>query len=154
MTFTSRQIATAARYCLLDGQPVDNWEVYHNFPLHPLADSAPWDLITARGICKPVTLTLSETQRRNRTLIVVVLVVITCLCDTYPVNFATSKSVEGLLSVHILDTMGIDKELARGFIQGFILMIVLALMPVYFQALANFGSGAKSIAERGKCAKV
>lgn len=68
VTFTSRQAAIAARQCIADGSGLDRWTAVEEIPIPPLADAAPFNFWSCRGLCRPVTLTISDSQkiiRRN-----------------------------------------------------------------------------------------
>jgi hypothetical protein len=66
ITFTSRQAAVAARQCLADGGGLDRWIEIQELPIAPLADAPPWDIFFCRGICRPVTLTISDNEKKCR----------------------------------------------------------------------------------------
>ena len=66
VTFTSRQAAIAARQCTADGSGLGRWQEVEDLPVPPLADSAPWDICFCRRCCRPVTLTINDSQKRCR----------------------------------------------------------------------------------------
>ena len=66
VTFTSRQAAIAARQCTADGSGLGRWQEVEDLPIPPLADSAPWDICLCRRCCRPVTLTINDSQKRCR----------------------------------------------------------------------------------------
>jgi hypothetical protein len=66
VTFTSRQAAVAARHCLADSRGSFRWMNLEEIPVPPLADAASGDLLTCRGCCRPVTISISEHQKRIR----------------------------------------------------------------------------------------
>jgi hypothetical protein len=66
VTFTSRQAAIAARQCLADGVGRDCWTEVEDIPVPPLADGPSWNILFGRGICKPVTITLNENEKKCR----------------------------------------------------------------------------------------
>jgi hypothetical protein len=66
VTFTSRQAAIAARQCLADGSGLDRWVEIEDIPIPPLADAPPWNLLACRGVCRPVTMTINDNQKRCR----------------------------------------------------------------------------------------
>jgi hypothetical protein len=66
VTFTSRQAAISARQCMADGSGLGRWQEVEDLPIPPLADSAPWDICLCRGCCRPVTLTINDSQKRCR----------------------------------------------------------------------------------------
>lgn len=66
VTFTSRQAAIAARQCLADGSGLGRWEEVEDLPIPPLADAPAWDILLCRAACRPVTLTISDSQKRCR----------------------------------------------------------------------------------------
>lgn len=67
VTFTSRQAAIAARQCLADANSeVDRWIEIGDIPVPPLADTPPWNLLDFRGLCRPVTFTITEHRKRSR----------------------------------------------------------------------------------------
>jgi hypothetical protein len=66
ITFTSRQAAIAARQCLADGGGLDRWVEIEELPIAPLADAPPWDIMFCRGFCRPVTLTISDNEKKCR----------------------------------------------------------------------------------------
>jgi hypothetical protein len=66
ITFTSRQAAIAARQCLADGGGLDRWVEIKELPIAPLADAPPWDIMFCRGFCRPVTLTISDNEKKCR----------------------------------------------------------------------------------------
>jgi hypothetical protein len=61
-----RQSAIAARQCLTDGSGLDRWREVEDIPIPPLADAAPFNGWSGRGLCRPVTLTLSDNQKMIR----------------------------------------------------------------------------------------
>lgn len=66
VTFTSRQAAIAGRQCMSDGSGLGRWEEIGDLPIPPLADSSPWDICLCRACCRPVTLTINDSQKRCR----------------------------------------------------------------------------------------
>ena len=66
VTFTSRQAAIAARQCQADGSGSDRWIEVEDIPIPPLADAAPFNCWTGRGICRPVTFTIKDDQKMLR----------------------------------------------------------------------------------------
>jgi Late exocytosis, associated with Golgi transport len=66
VTFTSRQAAVAARTVLADGRGTNRWTQVSNLPIPPLADAAACDPITCRGCCRPVTLSINDSQKKWR----------------------------------------------------------------------------------------
>jgi hypothetical protein len=66
VTFTSRQAAIAARQCVADGSGLDRWVEIEDIPIPPLADAPPWNLLACRGVCRPVTMTINDNQKRCR----------------------------------------------------------------------------------------
>lgn len=67
VTFTSRQAAIAARQCMTDGGGLDRWSKIDELPVPPLADAPPRDIFFCRGFCRPVSLTISDDEKRFRT---------------------------------------------------------------------------------------
>jgi hypothetical protein len=65
VTFTSRQAAVAARHCLADARGADRWVNLSDLPTPPLAD-APSCGTSCRGCVRPVTLSISDTQKKIR----------------------------------------------------------------------------------------
>lgn len=66
VTFTSRQAAVAARKVLADGRGSTRWVQLDTLPIPPLADAAACDLLTCRGCCRPVTLSINDRQKKWR----------------------------------------------------------------------------------------
>jgi hypothetical protein len=66
VTFTSRQAAIAARQCLTDGGGLDRWIKIDELPITPLADAPPRSILHCRGVCRPVTLTISDNEKYLR----------------------------------------------------------------------------------------
>ncbi|KAL3930139.1 MAG: hypothetical protein SGBAC_011894, partial [Bacillariaceae sp.] len=65
VTFTSRQAAVAARHSLADSRGADRWVNLKDLPTPPLAD-APACSRSCRGCMRPVTLSISDTQKKIR----------------------------------------------------------------------------------------
>ena len=66
VTFTSRQAAIAARQCLADGSGLGNWKAVEDIPVPPLSDAVPYNLLSTRDLCRPVTLSINENQKSCR----------------------------------------------------------------------------------------
>lgn len=66
VTFTNRQAALAARHLLADGRGANRWIAVEELPVPPLADSASCDLITCRGCCRPLSLSVSNNEKMIR----------------------------------------------------------------------------------------
>jgi len=69
VTFTNRQAAVAARHLLADGRGAKRWQAIEKHPVPPLADSASCDLVTCRGCCRPLTLSISDSQKLIRKIL-------------------------------------------------------------------------------------
>jgi hypothetical protein len=67
VTFTSRQAAIAARQCLADSSGgVNRWIEIEDIPVPPLADAPAWNIWACRGVCRPVTFTINDHEKRLR----------------------------------------------------------------------------------------
>jgi len=66
VTFTNRQAALAARHLVADGRGANRWIAVEELPVPPLADSASCDLITCRGCCRPLSLSVSNNEKMIR----------------------------------------------------------------------------------------
>lgn len=66
VTFTSRQAAIAARQCQADGCGLGGWKEVTDIPTPPLADAAPLNFWSNRGLMRPVTLTINDQRKMLR----------------------------------------------------------------------------------------
>jgi hypothetical protein len=66
VTFTSRQAAIAARQCQADGCGLGGWKEVTDIPTPPLADAAPMNFWSNRGLMRPVTLTINDQRKMLR----------------------------------------------------------------------------------------
>ena len=56
---------------MVDGRPNNKWSIDPYLAIPPLADAAPFDFVTCRGLCKPVTPTIPETRKTFRRFMLV-----------------------------------------------------------------------------------
>lgn len=66
VTFTSRQAAVAARQSMADGRGAGRWTNISDLPIPPLANAAACDILHCFNCCRPVTLSISQTQKDLR----------------------------------------------------------------------------------------
>ena len=78
VTFTSRQAAVAARQVLADGRGSHRFNQIAALPIPPLADAAPGDVFAFHSCCRPVTMSINDTQKKSRNLFALFL-----LCNIY-----------------------------------------------------------------------
>lgn len=143
VTFTSRQAAIAARQCMADGSGLGRWEELDEIPIPPLADSVPCDFCLCRGCCRPVTLTINDSQKRCRKNIVWVCLVLFCCLYTIPLSLTSSLVSAQQLSTWFptVDDVGA----LSGILTGLLYTGFFSICPFIFKSLANFGSGASSM---------
>jgi len=151
VTFTSRQAAVAARHCLTDGRGLNQWISYEPLPLPPLADAAPCDLITCRGCCRPVTVSLGSNNVMVRSCLSTLALVLIYCFYTVPFTFLQGiVSSTPLSEIPFISTLWAKWprfiELTIGVIPGMINTLILSTLPTIFKALANSSGKASSLA--------
>ena len=159
VTFSSRQASVAARHCLADGRGVQRWLSVETVPVPPLADSAPCDIITCRGCCRPVTLNINNNQLVLRRYIALASLVFIYVFYTIPITAAQSlvapqtlqKSLPGLQQ-WLNQSKYLSAEIMSGLVSALLYTSFFALCPVMFKAIANSGSQATSVQEAEKFA--
>lgn len=149
VTFTSRQAAIAARQCLADGSGLEGWKEIDKIPIAPLADAVPWNIFDCRGCCKPVTVTLPREQKGYRKKILMVIMVAFTALWTYPyvkllLNTTPDKLQQSLSQFPFLAK---NANVLSLITKSLSMMLFFAVLPQFFKALSNFGSGATSIQE-------
>ena len=140
-------------------------------PIPPLADSAPCDICLCRGCCRPVTLTINDSQKRCRknmyvgnipadfilctlmTLLSLIIIIdffcstwlcLVLFCCLYTIPLSLTSN---LLSPDRLSTWfpTVDEVgVLSGILTGLIYTGFFSVCPFIFKSLANFGSGATS----------
>lgn len=159
VTFSSRQASVAARHCLADGRGVQRWLSVETVPVPPLADSAPCDIITCRGCCRPVTLNINNNQLMLRRYIALASLVFIYVFYTIPITAAQSlvapqtlqKTLPGLQE-WLSQSKYLSAEIMSGLVSALLYTSFFALCPVMFKAIANSGSQATSVQEAEKFA--
>ena len=153
VTFTSRQAAVAARYCLADGRGADRWMSVHEIPIPPLADAAACDVVAFRNFSRPVTLSINERQKMFRNYCAILMLGGIYFFYTIPLTLASS----------IVDSETLDEifprlaewaearniqitQLVSGMLSALIWSAFFASCPLIFKAISNFGSKANSVA--------
>jgi len=159
VTFSSRQASVAARHCLADGRGVQRWLSVETVPVPPLADSAPCDIITCRGCCRPVTLNINNNQLMLRRYIALASLVFIYVFYTIPITTAQSlvapqtlqKTLPGLQE-WLNQSKYLSAEIMSGLVSALLYTAFFAICPVMFKAIANSGSQATSVQEAEKFA--
>lgn len=159
VTFSSRQASVAARHCLADGRGVQRWLSVESVPVPPLADSAPCDIITCRGCCRPVTLNINNNQLMLRRYIALASLVFIYIFYTIPITAAQSlvapqtlqKTLPGLQE-WLSHSKYLSAEIMSGLVSALLYTSFFAICPVMFKAIANSGSQATSVQEAEKFA--
>merc|ERR1719162_1590962 len=149
VTFTSRQAAIAARQCLSDGSGLDGWREVDKIPIPPLADSVPWNIFDCRGCCRPVTVTLPREQKGYRKKILMIIMIAFTVLWTYPyvkllLNTTPDKLQQSLSQFPFLAK---NANVLSLITRSSTMTLFFAVLPQFFKALSNFGSGATSIQE-------
>ncbi|CAJ1945572.1 unnamed protein product [Cylindrotheca closterium] len=85
VTFTSRQAAVAARHSLADSRGADRWVNLSDLPTPPLAD-APVCSTSCRGCARPVTFSISDTQKKIRHFVALLCLAIVYFFYTIPLT--------------------------------------------------------------------
>lgn len=158
VTFTSRQAAVAARKCIADGRGQGRWVTMENIPVPPLADAAPFDLVTCRGCCRPVSLSIPKKQQMLRKYFSILLLSVIYIFYTFPISAAAAFADPSRLYQlwpeleQIVEEKAIFKQILAGIVPALLFTLFFALCPVMFKAIANFGSNASSVAVAEKCA--
>eukprot|EP00586_Coscinodiscus_wailesii_P007726 CAMPEP_0172520824 /NCGR_PEP_ID=MMETSP1066-20121228/292223_1 /TAXON_ID=671091 /ORGANISM="Coscinodiscus wailesii, Strain CCMP2513" /LENGTH=1048 /DNA_ID=CAMNT_0013303637 /DNA_START=568 /DNA_END=3711 /DNA_ORIENTATION=- len=149
ITFTNRQAAVAARHCIADGRGLNTWLSVTSLPTPPLADAASCDIVTCRGCCRPVTMSINSRQQLIRKFIAISLLIVIFIFYTVPLTYAAQLMNPERLSdipaiYQFLDRIGVRDALS-GLVQASLYTLFFALCPVMFRAIANFGSNATSV---------
>ncbi|VEU35296.1 unnamed protein product [Pseudo-nitzschia multistriata] len=149
VTFTSRQAAIAGRQCLIDGKGTRAWAQVHSIPMHPLADAPPRTPCFCRGCCRPVTLTISNKEKRSRTTFTWTFYVLWCMVYTIPLTMVSQLLNPTLLAEVFPDVEVLQnpdtfffKALA-GISTGYIYTLFFSILPQIFKLLA-FSEGSSS----------
>jgi Calcium-dependent channel, 7TM region, putative phosphate/Late exocytosis, associated with Golgi transport len=149
ITFTSRQAAVAARACLADGRGANRWMTLKEIPIPPLADAAPFDFITFRNCCRPVTLSINERQKNFRNYLSLIFLGFFFVFYTVPLTLASQlvnpEAVNKLFPKFVGSVVQKGGGLS-GLITALIWSSFFALCPVIFKSIAHFGSKATSVA--------
>jgi len=140
VTFTSRQAAATARQCVIDGRGTDRWKIFKNHPVTPLADAAAYDIKTCRNCCRPVTLSISKSQKKFRKWVTITALIFVYLGYTIPILFTTNLVDKGVQDIPFLSFITTEQ------LSGWMTSLFLTAAPYLFKAIANFGSGATSLA--------
>jgi hypothetical protein len=151
VTFTSRQAAVAARYCLADSRGADRWNTVSEIPSPPLADAPVCNLSNLVGLCRPVTITINDRQKMLRHILALAMLGAIYIFFVTPLalvqQLLSPASLVGILPQ--LDTW-LQNDLAEiifsGWIPALIWTIFYSICPPLFKAIANFGSNATSAA--------
>jgi hypothetical protein len=149
VTFTSRQAAVAARACLADGRGANRWLTLKEVPIPPLADAAPFDFVTFRNCCRPVTLSINERQKNCRNYLSLIFMGFLFIFYTVPLTLASQLVDPDAVSRIFPDLNGTASQygiVLSGLITASIWSTFFALCPVLFRAVANFGSKSTSVA--------
>lgn len=152
VTFTSRQAAVAARKVLADGRGSTRWQQLDTLPIPPLADAAACDLLTCRGCCRPVTLSINDRQKKWRWYLSMGLLATIYVFWTFPLTFlagfANSENLNAVFpGLQDLKDTYLTAELLSSLIVALLYAGFLAICPVLFKTIANFGSNANSTVE-------
>ena len=140
-----------ARHCLADGRGAKRWTPVEEIPVPPLADAAACDLVTCRGCCRPVTLTINSQQQFLRTIWANIGLALIFVFYTVPLtvvgNLASKENLEALIPglADIANQNSFVDRLLQGFIPALLFSLFFALCPVMFKAISNFGSNAISV---------
>jgi len=150
VTFTNRQAAVAARHCISDGRGRNSWLTSTSVPTPPLADAAACDLVTCRGCCRPVTMSINRRQQLIRKFIALALLIMIYVFYTIPITFAASYMHPDKLSniptfSKLFAISPFLKNTLSGLVQGSLYTLFFSLCPIMFRAIANFGSNATSV---------
>lgn len=149
VTFTSRQAAVAARYCLADSRGADRWNTVSEMPSPPLADAPVCSLSNFRGCVRPVTISINDKQKMLRHNLALAILGVIYIFYIIPLT-----EVQQLLSPEYLTIILPDldvwlknnflKYIFSGFIPALVWTAFYAVCPPMFKAIANFGSNATS----------
>ena len=149
VTFTSRQAAVAARSCLADGRGANRWLTLTELPIPPLADAAPFDFVTFRNCCRPVTLSINERQKNCRNYLSIIFMGFLFVFYTVPLTLASQLVDPEAVSRIFPDLNGAASQygaVLSGLVTASIWSTFFALCPVIFRSVANFGSKSTSVA--------
>jgi Calcium-dependent channel, 7TM region, putative phosphate/Late exocytosis, associated with Golgi transport len=149
VTFTSRQAAVAARACLADGRAANRWMTFKEIPIPPLADAAPFDFVTFRNCCRPVTLSVNERQKNFRNYISLIFLAFLFVFYTVPLTLASQLIDPDAVSKIFPEVAGAAAQygvVLSGLVTASIWSTFFALCPVLFRSVANFGSKSTSVA--------
>jgi len=149
VTFTSRQAAVAARYCLADSRGADRWNTVSEMPSPPLADAPVCSLSNFRGCVRPVTISINDKQkmlRHNLALAILGVIYIFYIIPLTEVQQLLSPEHPNFILPDLDVWLQNDflKYIFSGFIPALVWTAFYAVCPPMFKAIANFGSNATS----------
>jgi hypothetical protein len=150
VTLTSRQAAVAARQCLADGSGIDNWVEIEELPVAPLADAPPWDIMFFRSCCRPVTLTISDREKKCRRIAGVSFFLFFCFFYTIPLALVSQLLNPAKLAEVFPDWEAIQNPdgffytVFAGISSGFLYTVFFSFCPQLFKAIANFEGNVSS----------
>eukprot|EP00536_Pseudo-nitzschia_multiseries_P007157 jgi/Psemu1/286916/fgenesh1_pg.165_\ len=148
VTFTSRQAAVAARYCLVDSRGGDRWNTVSDLPSPPLADAPVCNLTSC---VRPVTISINDRQKMIRHTLAISILVTIYIFYIIPLaqvqQLLSPKKLEGIApDINIWLQNHITSYIFSGFIPAMVTTGFYGICPPMFKAIANFGSNASSAA--------
>jgi len=148
VTFTSRQAAVAARYCLADSRGADRWNTVSEIPSPPLADASVCNL---SSFVRPVTISINDRQKMIRHNLALAILGAIYIFYISPLSWVRqSLSSESFTGITPRLDAWLENDFAKYIFSGFIPALVwngfYAICPPMFKAIANFGSNATSAA--------
>jgi len=156
VTFTNRQAALAARHLVADGRGANRWIAVETLPVPPLSDSASCDIITCRGCCRPLSLSVSSHEKMIRKYLAIFTLVMINIFYCFPMTAAASLVTPQLFyGVPYFEELAKSNPLFKnlaGAVQASLFSLFFALCPLIFRAIANAGSNATSVATAEKAA--
>ena len=134
VTFTSRQAAIAARHCLSDGRAYGRWSNLHEIPIAPLSDAAPCNIWLCRNWCRPVTLSISDSQKTIRFYLTLVCLACLYVFYTIPLTFASSLVNPEVFEQLFPFLAGTDfPDMITGFLSAMVWSIFFMICPQLFR---------------------
>mmetsp|Transcript_24637 Transcript_24637/g.68012 ORF Transcript_24637/g.68012 Transcript_24637/m.68012 type:complete len:1091 (+) Transcript_24637:1740-5012(+) len=148
VTFTSRQAAVAARYCLVDSRGGDSWNTVSDLPSPPLADAPVSNL---SSFVRPVTISINDRHKMIRHTLAMSILVAIYIFYVIPLTQVQQLLSPGKLKgiapgIQLWSENNIGSYIFSGFLPALVWTGFYGVCPPMFKAIANFGSNATSAA--------
>jgi len=145
VTFSSRHSAIVARQCLADGAATNSWKQVDDIPIYPIAD-APSMMCFPRGFMRPVTPTISYSEKKIRRWTTIVLLVLFTSFYIVPINFINRFIwYSGRETIFGRTMIANSISNYASSLSGLTQSLLFSICPVIFKLLANFEGSSSSM---------